>query len=56
METNEPEIEVYTSERKAEFLLQYYVGEKDYEKARERVRKLGINPDSIPHDKPTQRT
>jgi AbrB family looped-hinge helix DNA binding protein len=45
-------VEIYTPERKAEFLLQNAVGAEDYERARKEVRKLGVDPDSIPHDKP----
>lgn len=45
-------VEIYTPERKAQFLLQNAVGVEDYEKAREEVRKLGVAPDSIPHDRP----
>ena len=42
-------IERYTPERKAEFLLSNAVGNADYRKAREEVRKMGFDPDSIPH-------
>jgi AbrB family looped-hinge helix DNA binding protein len=45
-------VERYTPERKAEFLLSNAVGESDYRKARKAVRKLGIDPDSIPHPRP----
>ena len=46
-------VERYTPERKAEFLLSNAVDEADYRKARKEVLKLGIDPDSIPHHKPT---
>jgi bifunctional DNA-binding transcriptional regulator/antitoxin component of YhaV-PrlF toxin-antitoxin module len=46
-------VERYTPERKAEFLLANSVGEADYRKARRAVKKLGINPDSIPHPRPS---
>lgn len=45
-------VEVYTPEGKAEFLLQSAIGEEDYEDARAEARRLGVDPDSIPHDKP----
>lgn len=45
-------IEIYTNERIAEFLLNNAVGQEDYARAREEVRKLGLDPDKIPHDKP----
>jgi AbrB family looped-hinge helix DNA binding protein len=45
-------VERYTPERKAEFLLSTAVDEADYRKARRAVRKLGLDPDSIPHRRP----
>ncbi len=45
-------VERYTPQRKAEFLLTNAVDSDDYRKARREVRKLGINPDSIPHLRP----
>lgn len=45
-------VEIYTPERKAQFLLQNAVGKEDYEKVREEARKLGVDPDSVPHDRP----
>ena len=42
-------VERYSPERKAEFLLSNAVSESDYRKARKEVRKLGVDPDSIPH-------
>lgn len=42
-------VEVYTPERKAEFLLSNAVSESDYRRARKEVRKLGLDPDAIPH-------
>src|SRR3990172_7990204 len=41
--------ESYTAERKAEFLLSNAVDAADYAAAREEVRKLGLNPDDVPH-------
>ena|SRR6266516_1059736 len=45
-------VERYTPERKAEFLLSNAVNEDDYRKARKEVRKLGLDPDSVPHRRP----
>src|SRR5437660_10047127 len=45
-------IERYTLERKAEFLLSNATNQSDYRNARKAVRKLGLNPDSVPHRKP----
>ena len=45
-------VEIYTPERKAEFLLSNAVDVKDYQAAVEEVRKLGIDPAKIPHYKP----
>lgn len=42
-------VERYSPERKAEFLLSNAVDAADYRKARREVRKLGLDPDSIPH-------
>ena len=39
----------YTLERKAEFLLSNTVDEEDYARAKEEVRKMGLDPDIIPH-------
>ena len=45
-------IEVYTPERRAEFLLSNAVDADDYAWAVEEVRRLGLDPDAIPHHKP----
>ena len=45
-------VEKYTPERKAEFLLSNATSAADYQKARKEVRKLGIDPDAIPHRRP----
>jgi len=45
-------VERYTPERKAEFLLSTATTEKDYQRARKEVKKLGLNPDDIPHRRP----
>jgi AbrB family looped-hinge helix DNA binding protein len=48
-------VEVYTLERKAEFLLSNAVDAEDYEAAVAEVRRLGIDPSRIPHHKPRKR-
>jgi len=45
-------VERYTSERKAEFLLSTATTAKDYLRARREVKKLGLDPDTIPHRRP----
>jgi acyl-CoA synthetase (AMP-forming)/AMP-acid ligase II len=45
-------VERYSPERKAEFLLNNAADAADYRNARKEVRKLGLNPDSIPHLRP----
>jgi AbrB family looped-hinge helix DNA binding protein len=45
-------IEKYTPERKAEFLLTNATSRADYNRARREVKKLGLDPDSIPHRRP----
>jgi len=45
-------VERYSPERKAEFLLSTATTNADYRKARRLVRKLGIDPDSVPHRRP----
>ncbi|RMF92488.1 MAG: AbrB/MazE/SpoVT family DNA-binding domain-containing protein [Nitrospinota bacterium] len=47
-------LERYTPERQAEFLLSNAVDEEDYARVREEVRKLGLDPDAIPHQKPAE--
>jgi hypothetical protein len=47
------EVEIYSSERKAEFLLNNAVDEADYAAAREAVRRMGLDPDGIEHARPT---
>lgn len=44
--------EIYSNERKAEFLLNNAVDCADYLQARKEVRKLGLDPDLIPHMQP----
>ena len=45
-------VEIYTKERKAEFLLSNAVDEEDYAWAVKEVRKLGLDPNRIPHRRP----
>lgn len=45
-------VERYTPQRKAEFLLSNAIDPADYARARKDVRKLGLDPDSIPHRRP----
>jgi hypothetical protein len=47
-----PDIEEYTPERIAEFLLNCAVGREGYAAAREEVKALGLDPDRIPHERP----
>lgn len=46
-------VEVYTKERRAEFILSNAVGKNDYELAKAEVRKMGLDPNKIPHRKPS---
>jgi len=45
-------VELYSKERKAEFLLNTAVTEEDYRWAVREVEKLGLDPASVPHEKP----
>ena len=47
-------VEIYTPERKAEFILSSAIDEDDYQAARETVRQMGLDPDRIEHYHPTQ--
>ncbi|MEE8586619.1 MAG: AbrB/MazE/SpoVT family DNA-binding domain-containing protein [Acidobacteriota bacterium] len=48
-------LEIYSPQRKAEFLLSNAVDEEDYQRALEEVRKLGLDPEAIPHSRPSPR-
>ena len=48
-------LERYSPERKAEFLLNNAVTREDYAWALKEVKKLGIDPKTIPHEKPKSR-
>ena len=45
-------VKMYSAERRAAFLLENAVDRADYERAREEVAKLGLDPDAIPHERP----
>lgn len=45
-------VERYTPERQAEFLLSTAATEKDYQSARKEVKRLGLDPNAIPHRRP----
>lgn len=45
-------VERYAPERKAEFLLSNATTARDYQRARKEVKKLGLDPDAIPHRPP----
>ncbi len=48
-------VEIYTAERKAEFLLSDAVDAEDYQAAADEVKKMGLKPLTIPHSKPAPR-
>jgi AbrB family looped-hinge helix DNA binding protein len=45
-------VEVYTPERRAEFLLSNASDDEDYRRAANKVREMGLDPDAIPHRRP----
>ena len=45
-------VEIYTPERIAEFLLNNAINDEHYQRQREEVKKMGLDPDTIPHEKP----
>jgi AbrB family looped-hinge helix DNA binding protein len=45
-------VEQYTPERKAEFLLNNAVTKADYRWALQEVRRMGLDPRNVPHEKP----
>ena len=45
-------IEMYSRERRAAFLLENAIDRQDYERARQEVRKMGLDPDAVPHESP----
>jgi AbrB family looped-hinge helix DNA binding protein len=48
-------IEVYTPQRRAEFLLNNAIGAEDYRRARAEVKRMGLDPDRIKHHRPPRR-
>jgi GNAT superfamily N-acetyltransferase len=46
--------DIYTPERIAEFLLNNAVNAEDYARAVEEVRRLGLDPEAIPHERPKE--
>ena len=46
--------ETYTPERKAAFLLENAVDANDYAGAQASVRRMGLDPGRIPHDRPAR--
>lgn len=42
-------IEIYSLERKAEFILSNSISQEDYDTAKQTVRKMGLDPEKIPH-------
>ncbi len=45
-------VEMYSPERKAQFLLNNTLTMEEYAWALDEVKKLGLNPENIPHEKP----
>ncbi len=45
-------LEIYSPERKAEFLLSNAVDDADYQRALNEVRKMGLDPAKIRHHRP----
>jgi AbrB family looped-hinge helix DNA binding protein len=46
-------VEIYSPERRAAFLLENATDDEDYRYAREEVERMGLDPDSIPHERPS---
>lgn len=46
-------LELYSPERRAEFILSNAVDAEDYERAATEVRAMGLDPESIPHAHPS---
>lgn len=45
-------VEMYSAERRAEFLLSNAIDDDDYARAREAVQAMGLDPDSVDHRRP----
>jgi hypothetical protein len=50
--TTRYELEDYTPERVAEFLLSNAINAEDYAQSRAEVQRMGLDPDKMPHQKP----
>jgi len=48
-------VEIYTPERKAEFILNNTITPGEYALAVKKVRNMGLDPETIPHKKPEDR-
>ena len=48
-------VEIYTPERRAEFILNNAVDAGDYRRARTEVKRMGLNPDRGKHNRPSKR-
>jgi len=48
-------VDIYTAERRAEFLLNNAVDAVDYRRARAEVKHMGLDPDGIKHLRPPKR-
>jgi AbrB family looped-hinge helix DNA binding protein len=48
-------VEIYSAQRRAEFLLNNAVDAEDYRRARAEVKRMGLDPDRTRHHKPTKR-
>lgn len=48
-------LEIYSPERKAEFLLSNAIDAKDYQSALKEVRKMGVDPSNVSHHQPARR-
>ena len=48
-------VEIYSPQRRAEFLLNNAVDAADYRRARAEVKRLGLAPDHIKHRRPSTR-
>jgi AbrB family looped-hinge helix DNA binding protein len=47
-------VEIYSPERRAEFLLNNLVDAEGYRQARAAVKRMGLDPDRTSHSKPTK--
>jgi len=45
-------VEIYSDERKAEFLLNSAMTSKEYSSAVKKVNDMGLSPENIPHKRP----